>query len=33
MTDTTRSVQVIANYVAIAFGLCAILAGGMFAVS
>jgi hypothetical protein len=33
MTDPTRSVQTLANYVAIVFGVCALFAGGMFAIS
>ncbi len=33
MTASVRSVQNIANYLAILFGLCAVVAGGMFIAS
>jgi hypothetical protein len=33
MTTIVRSAQLVANYVAIVFGVCALIAGGMFVAS
>lgn len=33
MTAIARNVQNVANYLAILFGICAVIAGGLFALS